>query len=429
MRRLRAALLFPGVYDRAMRGTSWGAAAGGLLLLTTCAWGQSPSAPGQLPAGDGRDIAAGKCVGCHDAGRLVYPGHTREGWQNVIGRMMKLGATVAPEQVPRLTDYLARSFPERPPPVARIVPGTVRASVREWAVATAGAFPHDPLATADGAIWYTGQRASLLGRIDPASGAIREYPTSIPDSGPHGLVADAAGDIWFTANYAGYIGKLDPATGAITAYRMPDERARDPHTAIFDRHGVLWFTVQGANFVGRLAPQSGEMRLVALPAAHSLPYGIVVSSRGVPFFAEFGANRIGSIDPDTLAVHEYVLPNAGARPRRVAITADDAIWYTDYARGYVGRLDPRSGATREWASPGGAVSLPYGITALNDVIWYSESGVSPNTLVRFDPRTERFQSWAIPSGGGVVRNMMPTRDGGLVLAESGAGKLALVTLE
>ena len=53
----------------------------------------------------------------------------------------------------------------------------------------------------------------------------------------------------------------------------------------------------------------------------------------------------------------------------------------------------------------------------------------PNTLVRFDPKSQKFQSWVIPSGGGVVRNMMPTRSGGLVLAESGAGKVALVTIE
>ena len=74
-------------------------------------------------------------------------------------------------------------------------------------------------------------------------------------------------------------------------------------------------------------------------------------------------------------------------------------------------------------------SQPYGITALNDILWYSESGVRPNTLVRFDPRSQKFQSWPIPSGGGVVRNMMPTRSGGLVLAESGAGKVALVSIE
>jgi virginiamycin B lyase len=46
--------------------------------------------------------------------------------------------------------------------------------------------------------------------------------------------------------------------------------------------------------------------------------------------------------------------------------------------------------------------------------------------VRFDPRSQKFQTWPIPSGGGVVRNMMPTADGKLVLAESGVGKVALV---
>jgi hypothetical protein len=45
------------------------------------------------------------------------------------------------------------------------------------------------------------------------------------------------------------------------------------------------------------------------------------------------------------------------------------------------------------------------------------------------PRRSAFQSWIIPSGGGVVHNMMPARDGGLLLTESGAGKVALVTIE
>jgi virginiamycin B lyase len=63
-----------------------------------------------------------------------------------------------------------------------------------------------------------------------------------------------------------------------------------------------------------------------------------------------------------------------------------------------------------------------------DSIWYSESGVTPNTLVHFDPTTQQFQSWPIPSGGGVVRNMMAAPDGRLVLAESGVGKLAAVDI-
>ena len=104
------------------------------------------------------------------------------------------------------------------------------------------------------------------------------------------------------------------------------------------------------------------------------------------------------------------------------------IWYTDYARGYLGRFDPVTGAVREWASPGGPESRPYGIATVGNVVWYSESSVRPNTLVRFDIETERFQTWVIPSGGGVVRNMMATANGDLVLACSAVNRVALVEI-
>ena len=51
-----------------------------------------------------------------------------------------------------------------------------------------------------------------------------------------------------------------------------------------------------------------------------------------------------------------------------------------------------------------------------------------DTLVRFDPQAQRFQTWVIPSGGGVVRNMMATADGNLVLACSAMNRVALVEI-
>jgi hypothetical protein len=36
-------------------------------------------------------------------------------------------------------------------------------------------------------------------------------------------------------------------------------------------------------------------------------------------------------------------------------------------------------------------------SAIKNAIWYSESETEPNTIVRFDPKTEKFQSWAIPA--------------------------------
>ena len=63
------------------------------------------------------------------------------------------------------------------------------------------------------------------------------------------------------------------------------------------------------------------------------------------------------------------------------------------------------------------------------MIWYSESGVKPNTVVRFDPDKKEFSSWRIPSGGGVVRNMVSTSEGDLYIACSGVNKVGIVTIE
>jgi virginiamycin B lyase len=383
----------------------------------------------RLPDGPGKAVVEQSCLGCHEPVRITNAGYNRHDWQNVVHMMLNVGAPVPPDKLAVLIDYLAANFPEKPKPAPSLIAGGARVEIKEWPVPTPGSRPHDPLAYRDGSIWYTGQMANVLGRLDPRSGQITEYHPDTPSSGPHGLTADQDGNIWFTGNFAGYIGKLDPETGKFTAYPLPDPAARDPHTPVFDRRGTLWFTVQGANMVGRLDPKTGGIKLVKSPTPRSNPYGMVVSSRDVPWFCEFGSNKLASIDPDTMAIHEYALPNAGSRPRRIAITPDDVIWYSDYARGQLGRFDTRTGETKEFASPGGPGSQPYGIVYLKRAVWYSESGVRPNTLVRFDPANETFQTWAIPSGGGVVRNMMVTRDGNIAMAESGVNRVALAVVQ
>lgn len=81
------------------------------------------------------------------------------------------------------------------------------------------------------------------------------------------------------------------------------------------------------------------------------------------------------------------------------------------------------------AVSGGAGSKPYDIAvAPNGEVWYSESGVNPNTLVEFDPKTKTFASTTISSGGGVVRNMVATPDGKLYLACSGVNKVAIAEI-
>src|SRR6266536_6292599 len=121
----------------------------------------------------------------------------------------------------------------------------------------------------------------------------------------------------------------------------------------------------------------------------------------------------------TLYRTQKPVPAASQSPpmtRSITQTMHEATWAT---------LTQQLGNSKEWPSPGGSGSNPYGIAITRDaVVWYSESGVHPNTLVRFAPKAKTFSSTPIPSGGGVVRNMAATKDGRLYLACSGVDKVA-----
>ena len=302
----------------------------------------------------------------------------------------------------------------------------------QWMTPSTPAYPHDPAVAPDGSIWYTGQRANVVGRFDPATQQFKEFALPTPNSGPHGLQADKEGNIWYTGNAAGLIGKIDPKSGKVTEYKMPNPKARDPHTIAFLQDGRIFFTVQAGNFIGSLDPKApdGAIKLVESPTANSRPYGVRLDSKGVPYFDLFNSNKIASADPKTLIIREYPLPDPKARPRRIAVGKDDTVWYGDYARGFLGHLDPKSGKVEEFQSPGGPESKPYAIDVTADgAVWYVETGdETKNMLVRFNPETKKFQTWAIPGGGGTVRNMEIDKHGNLWLAESGVGRISRVTI-
>jgi virginiamycin B lyase len=398
-------------------------------LLCPALPAQAQQKPVNLPDGPGKDAVITYCSGCHGLNRVAATAYSQDHWNTAVRMMLNFGVAIPADQIITVTDYLSKHFPERPRPTAVIIPGPAQVNIREWQVPIPGSRPHDPLATRDGAIWYTGQMTNRLGRVDPKTGQIREFPLKSPETGPHGLVEDREGNIWYTGNHQALVGKLDPRTGTVTEYKMPDPNAKDPHSLSFDQSGILWFTLQQSNMMGRLDPRTGEIKLMTSPTPRSRPYGILVNSKGVPFIVLFGTNKVSSIDPSTLAIREYTLPDAKSRPRRMALTSDDIVWYTDYSRGYLGRLDSATGQVTEWQSPGGPRSQPYAIVAAKDVIWYSEAGTKPVTIVRFDPKTQQFQTWVIPSGGYIVRKMDVTPDGNPVFVTSTINSVGMVEVK
>ena len=385
----------------------------------------------QLPEGTGKELIEGACTGCHQTALIARSsGYTREQWKELTATMIDLAGD--PEVQNAITQYLATHFPPNTTRAPKLMPGDVKISFKEWTAPTLGQRARDPVQAADGKIWWVGQFGNVIGRLDPVSGEIEE--TQLPPKAlPHTVTLDAAGNAWYTGNGNGTVGRLDPNTGKITEYKMPDPAARDPHTAVFDKKGIFWFTLQQSDMLGRLDPASGAIKLVKAKE-RSRPYGIKIDADGVPWVACNGPNSncLYKVDPESMALTEIKLPTPGTTVRRLDIAPDGMIWFVNSTQGKIGRLNPKSGEIKEWDSPSGRDSHPYGMAIVDGAVWYNESGKRPDALVRFDPKTDSFQSWAIPSGGvhaGIVRHMRPTHDGkNLLIHQSSTNRIILVTI-
>ncbi|HXM38413.1 MAG TPA: hypothetical protein VN908_07110 [Gemmatimonadales bacterium] len=279
--------------------------------------------------------------------------------------------------------------------------------IKEWPVPWADSRPRDPyLDPTTNRIWFCGQTGDYIAYFVPTTGEFKRYELD-PRTGPHNLIVDRAGFVWYSGNLAAHIGRLDPRDGSIRKYPMPDPMVRDPHTLIFDANGDIWFTAQGGNAVGKLTVATGKVQLIMVPTPNARPYGIKLDSKGRPWVVLFGTNKLATVDPVTMRLREITLPRAETRPRRMEITSDDRVWYGDYAGGMLGVYDPASGKVQEWPLPGGANARPYAMVRDDeDRVWVVETS-RPNRFVAFDPKTGQFsEETPVPSGGGAVRHMV-----------------------
>jgi virginiamycin B lyase len=372
-----------------------------------------------LPDGPGRSLVESICSSCHSVATITRAAgySTAQQWHDLFSTMIELPSA----QANTIASYLAEHFPEDTSRRPNLIAGDVEIDIIEWTAPTLGQRVRDPIEAPDGSIWWTGMWASLTGRLDPQTGIMEEYRLP-PTSRPHTIVPDADGNIWYTGNSNATIGKLDPVSGEVIEYKT---QARDPHSATFHPNGNLYFTAQGAAMLGRLNPTTGELKEID---TEPRPYGIKVAQDGTLWIAYNGTNKIGAMHPDTMAVKYYEIPNDRTRVRRLDLDSEGMVWFVNSTQGKIGRLDPATGAIKQWDSPSGPSSHPYALAVIDDVIWYNEAGMRPDALVRFNPKSESFQSWAIPSGVGIVRNVWKTEAGNLLIHQSSSNKIGLVKI-
>ena len=335
-----------------------------------------------------------------------------------------------------------------PPPGARVR----AARIDEWDLGSRASMQHDVVLHPSGALYSVDMGQDQLFRLDPETGAREAW--SIPPAGrtiggifgseerplgsasnarvgPHSLQVAPDGRVWITLATGNMLAGFDPQTEAFEVHevaagfypayaplrfarallvhdgrvesrrdvRSGDRRAAPcppprPHAAAGARAAAdagLHVGSTSASGCASAASEGGDG--FTMP----VPYGIDVAADDGVWISQLNEDRLGRIDPDTLAYEIVELPFRA--PRRFRIDADGLLWIPSFSGGALAAYDPATGTTRQWSLPIEPVSgeTPYAlhVDRVRGVVWIC--GTNSDTLIRFDPREERFDVFPMPT--------------------------------
>src|SRR5437588_11864770 len=89
----------------------------------------------------------------------------------------------------------------------RAIADNVDVKIDEWMTPSSPPYPHDPAVAPDGSVWYTGQRANVVGRFDPRTQQFKEFPSPSPGPAPPATNPNKAATTGTPANPPRLIGK------------------------------------------------------------------------------------------------------------------------------------------------------------------------------------------------------------------------------
>jgi len=281
--------------------------------------------------------------------------------------------------------------------------------------------PHDVAPAPDGTVWYTGQVAGVLGRLDPKSGEVERIPLG-QGSRPHGVIVGPDGAAWVTDGGLNAILRVDPASKEVKSWQLPKERAAaNLNTAAFDGAGRIWFTGQSGIY-GRLDPKTGGMTVWDAPRGRG-PYGITATPSGQIWFVSLAGSYLARPYLESGEVEVIEPPKKGSGPRRVWSDSKGRPWVSEWNAGSLSVYDSEKKTWQSWRLPG-EIPRAYAVYVDDaDKVWVSD--FPGNAILRFDPKTEKFESFPSDRENANVRQMLG-RPGETWGAESGTDRLVVI---
>jgi streptogramin lyase len=349
--------------------------------------------------------------------------------------------------VPALTARMHEpGFAPPPSPEAR------RAVIEEWDLGDRASMQHDVTMHPDGRLYSVDMSHDRLYRLDPgapggdrrawdiprgdlplggvfASVGSPQPPTSDAHVGPHSLQVAPDGAIWITLALGNQLARFDPGG---ERFEVVDLRhGFYPHTLRFDARGRIWYTIAASNHLGMYDPATREHRELRLPARNlgqamvlrmmpmllwlnrrvdlrgaaaesdgvtmPVPYGVDVAPDGSVWFSQLNEHRIGRVDPDSFAIEMIDTPFAA--PRRLRFDAQGGLWIPSFSESLIARFDPKTRAFQRWELPieprGSETPYALHVEPGSGEVWIC--GTNSDTLIRFQPASERFTVYPLPT--------------------------------
>jgi virginiamycin B lyase len=236
---------------------------------------------------------------------------------------------------------------------------------------------------------------------------------------------DPDGNIWFTGAGGGV--KFDVKSETFTPYPLPKGFEGFENGKGVDSQGNFWAATAAGAY--KMDPKTGTYVLYPSVTPLGRPYGLTVDREDKAWFAQIAVDKVGWVDGRTGDVGEVVLPPItdepmtaedralnrgwtwnqplyGRGPRRLQADRNgDHVWVASHFGGYLSKIHIRTKELTDYRLPGPyRFGSPYEpVVDKNGIVWVAMSNA--DVLTRFDPETEKFTFFPLPTRSTNARNI------------------------
>ncbi|MGH7551282.1 MAG: virginiamycin B lyase family protein [Gemmatimonadota bacterium] len=257
----------------------------------------------------------------------------------------------------------------------------------------------------------------------PEGYTVTEFPLPRSDL-PHDVAVDPQGRVVATGQLTGVMYVLDPATGVFSQESIPEP---GPRAVEIDGDGT-WTVVLGDPEAIGQRPTGSEWQVWPVGM---YPHEATIDGRGrIWFNGHFtkAPELLGYVDPATGEVRTFEVPvppmpdDGSTIPYGLRAAPDGTIWMTELVGGRLVRFDPETETFDLYPLP-----TPYSGPRRLDIapdgtVWIPE--FSNNRLARFDPESETFTEYELPVPDALPYVARVAPDGSVWVGTAGADLVA-----